>query len=410
MKSLINKYIFLTIYWSILLCAVFPVILGLGYIDEFFAFSIFGVMLFYHYYKKKLIPLSIRIYIVFVIFYLVYSVILSVNVTNSVLFDVVQQSKPFVAFWGVFYLYPFFSPTQQFSLRTLSLLVSVIIVVVVIALGMDSSIKFFTGHESGYGGLCMLIAILFYYYSKRTRRDIVIFFILLGLGLISGKSKFYGEFCVALYLFFFCKKKIRVSLKTFLSVAILLLGVIFVTKEKFDLYFVSAAKNEGDGIARVVLYMRSFDVLKDYFPLGAGFGTYGCYASSKFYSPLYYTYGMDTVYGLEPDPQHGNFVADTYYPSIIGEFGLPGCILLIIFWCSIIKRINKNYDEERNMDDYRLSVLLVSVFLIEGIAGPLLLANVGVPIMILLGLITGKSRQSSVVRVNSYYGVRSLKI
>ena len=50
------------------------------------------------------------------------------------------------------------------------------------------------------------------------------------------------------------------------------------------------------------------------------------------------------------------------------------------------------------------------VFLIEGIAGPLLLANVGVPIMILLGLITGKSRQSSVVRVNSYYGVRSLKI
>lgn len=392
MKPLINRYSYFTFYWSVLLCSVFPVILGLGYVDEFMAFSVFGVMLLYHLKNKKQIPLPVKLYFLFVVFYFVYSLLLSLNVISALLFDVIQQSKPFVAFWGVFYLYPSFSLPKQFSLRRLSIIVSVIIVGVIIVLGRENAIMFFTGHESGYGGLCLLIAIVYYYCSKRNKNNLIVFFTILGLGLLSGKAKFYGEFCVALYLFFLCKKKIKVSIKNIVSGTLLIMIIILATSEKFDLYFGSAARNEGDGIARVVLYLRSFDVLSDYFPLGSGFGTYASYASSKYYSQLYYRYGMNSVYGLEPDPQYGNFVADTYYPSIIGEFGLPGCLLLICFWMTIFKKINCNLDYNRNMDDYRISMLLVTTFLIEGIAGPLLLANVGVPIMMLLGLILCNSR------------------
>lgn len=387
MKSVINRYSYFSIYWSILLCSVFPVILGLGYIDEFMAFSVFGVMLLVLLKNKKKIPLPIKIYFLFVGFYFFYSVLLCLNVINAVLFDVIQQSKPFVAFWGMFYLCPTFSRPQQSSLRSLSFIITFIIIGVLFVLGVEDSILFFTGHESGYGGLCLLVALVYYFNSNRTKKDVVIFFLILSLGLLSGKSKFYGEFCVAFYLFFFCKKKIKVSVKTIISGALLVMIIILVTSEKFDLYFGTAMRNEGDGIARVVLYLRSFDVLSDYFPLGSGFGTYACFASSKYYSQLYYRYGMDKVYGLEPDPQNGNFVADTYYPSIIGEFGLPGCILLICFWMTIFKKINSNLDCNGNMEDYRISMLLVTTFLIEGIAGPLLLTNIGVPIMMLLGLI-----------------------
>lgn len=404
--SFIDKYLHFTIHWSILLCSVFPVFLGLGYIDEFMAFSVFGVMLFRYLNNGETIPLPIKIYFIFVCFYFIYSVLLSVNVISAIFFDVIQQSKPFVAFWGVYYLWPSFSDDRQLSLRNLSIIVSFIVVVVLLVLGSEDAILFFTGHESGYGGLCLLVAIFYYYYSNRTRKDVIIFFVILSLGLISGKSKFYGEFCVAVYLFFFCKNKIRLSLKTIASLTILLIGVVFVTKEKFDIYFVRAANDEADDIARVVLYYRSFDVLSDYFPLGAGFGTYACFASSKYYSPLYYKYGMDSVYGLEPDPQNGNFVADTYYPSIIGEFGPLGCILLICFWKNIIKKIYENFDDDGNLDNYRLGILLVSTFLIEGIAGPLMLANVGVPLMMVLGFVLCKSKHEQIMNLyqeeNSY--------
>ena len=396
MKSFINKYSCFSIYWSILLCSVFPIFLGLGYIDEFMAFSVFGVMLLYYLKQKIRIPLPVKVYFLFICFYFIYSVILSLNVINAILFDVIQQSKPFVAFWGIYYMCPQFSRPQQLSLRSLSLIVSIIIICVLLLLGGEDAIMFFTGHESGYGGLCLLTATLFYYNSGRTKNDLILFFIILGLGLISGKAKFYGEFCVALYLFLLCKKKIKISVKTIISGVLLVMVIVVATSEKLDMYFGSAVRNEGEGIARVVLYLRSIDVLADYFPLGSGFGTYACYASSKYYSQLYYKYGMDSVYGLEPDPQNGNFVADTYYPSIIGEFGIPGCVLLICFWMSVLKKIANNYCNNGNLDNYRLGLLLFSVFFIEGIAGPLLLANVGVPIMMVLGLILAVSKQPQV--------------
>lgn len=391
-KSFINSVTFYTIYWSALLCAVFPVLFGLGYIDEFLAFSIFGIMLLHHVSGKRRIPSFVRLYLFFVCFYFIYSILLSINVPRAVLLDIIQQSKPFVAFMGVFFLCPSISYKKQHTLCYLSLFILIIIIGVIVLLGRDNAIMFFTGHESGYGGLCMLTAILYYYYSERSKRDKIVFFTILVFGLFSGKAKFFGEFCIAVYLFFFCNKRIKVSVKTIVTGGLLLMAILLATSEKIDLYFGSAARNEGDGIARVVLYLRSIDVLKDFFPLGAGFGSYACFASSKYYSPLYYKYEMDRVYGLEPDPQYGNFVADTYYPSIIGEFGVPGIVLLFCFWLWVLRTINNNLKENDNMDDYRMALLLVAVFLIEGIAGPLMLANVGVPIMMLLALILCKSK------------------
>jgi len=365
-----------------------------GFLDEFFAFLFFFLMLCHYLSSHTIIPKPVRVFFVFIIIYFFYSIILHINTTGAILFDVIQHSKPYVAFWGAFYLFPCFKSRYQKGVIKSVFLFVLCTLLILLFYGPSAAIIRLTGHESGWGGAFIILACSYYYFSPRRKKDVIIMFVILSIGLFCGKAKFFGEYCIAIYLFFFCKKKIKISIKNVPGIIILLFFIVVVIWEKFNLYVVNAARGTGgDSIARVSLYLNSFNVLKDYFPLGSGFGTYASYASSKYYSSLYYDYGMNTVYGLEPDPQNGNFIADTYYPSIIGEFGIFGICLLIAFWSSILKVINNNLDLSSDMDDYRISILLMSSFLIEGIAGPLMLSNVGVPFMILFALVLNRSKK-----------------
>lgn len=74
--------------------------------------------------------------------------------------------------------------------------------------------------------------------------------------------------------------------------------------------------------ARGALYMTSGRIAMDYFPFGAGFGQYGGWISRKYYSPVYYKYGLSNIYGMSKNKT--NFMNDTYWPHILGELGLVG--------------------------------------------------------------------------------------
>jgi len=82
-----------------------------------------------------------------------------------------------------------------------------------------------------------------------------------------------------------------------------------------------------DKVARDALYINGFKIARDYFPLGAGFGTYGGYISYLIYSPLYYKYGLYKMWGLSP--QTGQFISDTFWPHIMGEIGFIGLIIYV---------------------------------------------------------------------------------
>jgi hypothetical protein len=74
--------------------------------------------------------------------------------------------------------------------------------------------------------------------------------------------------------------------------------------------------------ARVALYTGSFRIARDHFPLGAGVGRYGSHMSRVEYSPVYGEYGLDRVPGLrERNPR---YITDTFWPMILGEFGVGG--------------------------------------------------------------------------------------
>jgi hypothetical protein len=84
--------------------------------------------------------------------------------------------------------------------------------------------------------------------------------------------------------------------------------------------------------ARGTLYNTCVKIANDHFPLGTGFGTFGTEFSRKTYSIIYSIYGISSVWGLSQE--YSNFIADTYWPGIIGETGYIGliAILLLLFF------------------------------------------------------------------------------
>lgn len=101
--------------------------------------------------------------------------------------------------------------------------------------------------------------------------------------------------------------------------------------------------------------------MKDYFPLGVGFGKYASWYARIYYSEYYYKYNMDRVYGLEPS--NPVFATDTFWPTVFGETGFLGStiyiLLLVYIYSLLLRTIKNNYDYISNI--YSLFALLAFI-------------------------------------------------
>lgn len=81
-----------------------------------------------------------------------------------------------------------------------------------------------------------------------------------------------------------------------------------------------------DSTARSMLTSDSLDVALSFAPFGSGFGTFGSAvtADADYYSPLYYRYGYETVYGLSPLTP--SYISDTFWPTVIAQLGFVGAL------------------------------------------------------------------------------------
>lgn len=123
---------------------------------------------------------------------------------------------------------------------------------------------------------------------------------------------------LALYYFFAIKKKKRIGLEiSTVVIAIVLLGI-----SQFEYYFLS------EGAPRQMFVSGAVKLVKEYFPFGTGFATYGSSAAADFYSPLYYLLGFSNRWGMTETNQL--FLNDNYLPMIFGEFGIVVALLFLL--------------------------------------------------------------------------------
>ncbi len=331
-------------------------------------------------------------------FYLFYSLFaLHYNTPKAILSDYFIQIKPFIAFYIAYSMGIKFSLQQREFLKKLCIVLSGVMLLFIVS-GLGLKVFF---HPVYYGIISTLLFFIYYYccYNNMTQRDKIIMLLILTVGLLSTRSKFYGFYVIALYVSLLYTPSInsRITLKQILVGLIVLAGVIYVAWEKIDFYFISSGIFSGvttiedmdDSFARMALYIMAPEVLGDHLFLGSGLASYATYASGVVgYSEIMHIYGLDKVWGLlEGDCP---FISDTFFPEL-AQFGMIGIVLFFAFWRWIYRKIKIRQLDKASINLYKMGLLIIAFLFIEAVAGSAFLQASGITIMILLGFIVRES-------------------
>ena len=222
-----------------------------------------------------------------------------------------------------------------------------------IRFGIKSQQIFFT-HPTYLASFSVIIIILLSVNlreHKENKKYIILMLLVLASTLRFKSIAFIPIYMYLYYIVFKKQRKLQL-----LDVGILcVLGGVFAISQVME-YF-----NNPDW-ARNVLTMNSLNIAKDNFPIGTGFGTYASWASGESYSNIYYDYNISTTWGISPD--FYEFIADTFWPMIIGQFGVLGLGIYIY----ILLRIYKNIMNNDNLDYYFGQILTLLYLIILSIA------------------------------------------
>ncbi len=350
--------------------------------------------------KDKKRSNEIKWYILIMCFYLIYSLVIRITTSKGVVLDFLQQLRPYAVFYLTWMMAPQFSVKQKKWIKRIML--ATFGAYVVIWYVNPSLIDPFTSaatnmssrESAALGQIALSCAMIYYLFSKQTRtnRNIAILFMLFGL--ISGKSKFFGECVVFIALVTFVRNKINyTSPATIIKLVMLGAVVLYFTWGKFSAYYVEGFKEDAAAMARPATYSAGMQIMfHDYIPFGSGLGSFGVAAAAKEYSPLYYKYNLDKIWGLTPD--NPMFLADAFYPTL-AEFGIVGLLLFLVFW----KRRLKEANNIPNMIYYRMALMCIFALALESMADTSYLSGKGMGYFMILALClnSGRYRQRRII-------------
>lgn len=373
---------FFTLYWIIYFptCIAYNDFPGFSSIDEI----MMGILFVYtflkysnrsinrHPWREFMVCLSV------IAFYTLYSLMLGVNVAGGVWLDLMQEIRPYSIIFCTWILNPRFTKRQKkWMLGTMVLTLFSWIVY------HPESIESANAEFPVLGQLAICTGMSWYLLTEDTKRNRYIALALVLTGMFAPKFKFMGEVVCFIAFIFFVKKKLNFqSTKTILFACILVIVVLAVTWTRFDAYYVSGLSN--DNLARPMTYKTSLVILGDYFPFGPGMGTFACNGAWKYYSPLYYEYNLNQVWGLG---EGGGFICDAYYPTL-AQFGIVG----VFFFCWFWKRRLVAFNQIVDMRYYRVAMLTFCCLAIEQTADSSWLSGKGMGYCMLIALCLNANR------------------
>lgn len=381
MRGISNFY---TWFWIIYfpVCIAFTYVVNFDWSDEILTVALLGYafMKLRFLAKDKGRKTEINIYIGLMIFYLAYSFFIKITTPRGILFDFMQQLRPYAVFYLTWMMAPDFTPKQKKRIKWVMLL-SFFGYLIAFKFKPSLVTPYGSGESAALGQIALCCAMIYYLFSKQTKRNRNIAILIMLLGLISGKSKYFGECVVFIALVIFVKSKINfTSVSTLLKVAALGSVVIFFTWTKFNAYYVEGFQEEAEAMARPATYETGIKIMfKDYIPFGSGFGSFGTAAAAKEYSPLYYKYQLNTIWGL--NPENPMFLADAFYPTL-AEFGLVGLFFFLWFWKRRLWEANKIH----NLIYYRMALMCILALALESTADSSYLSGKGMGYFMILAL------------------------
>lgn len=388
MKAITKFY---TWFWIIYfpMCIAFAATVDFDWSDEILTVLLLTYALGKRRYmvKSKQRTTEISIYILLMVFYLAYSLIIQVTTPRGVFLDILQQLRPYAVFYLTWMMAPDFSPKQKKRIKWV-MLFSFFGYLILFKIKPSVVTPYGGGESAALGQIALCCAMVYYLFSKQTKRNRNIAILIMLLGLISGKSKYFGECVVFIALVIFVKSKINfTSISTLLKVAALGCVVIFFTWTKFNAYYVEGFQDDAQEMARPLAYETGMKIMfQDYIPFGSGFGSFGTAAAAKEYSPLYYKYQLNTIWGLTPE--NPMFLADAFYPTL-AEYGIVGLFFFLWFWKKRLWECNKI----TNIVYYRMALMAILALALESTADSSFLSGKGMGYFMVLALCLNSGRQ-----------------
>ena len=380
-------YLYISIIFGIYLYTInIPFV---QYMDETFAMGLFLFYLINRHYKSN----EFKSFLIIIVFYILYSIFIGITNINAILMDVVIQTKPFVTFYCASLLGLQLSNKGKLVVKSLILTLSFLTIILTL---VDYNFVMYNlfGHPSRYGTFFTLSGFIYYYCSDKSKKALRNTIILWVCMLACMKVKSIAFFAIAFFLIINIKKMFKSFHLNFKTIFFLLLAIVLMmifAWERFSSFYIEngiEANSIEEMYARPSLYYTAWEIFKDYFPFGSGFGTFASHASAVYYSRLYYDYGISNIFGLQPDAP--DFVSDTYFP-VLAQFGVVGvCLFFLFMW----KRTREYWGIYKKGDTKEMMVmkfLILIYFFIESTSDSTLIQNRGVVMMFILALYQNES-------------------
>lgn len=415
LQRFINNAFYSIFIFTLVFGVTFYDALPFTFVDELCAVMLCALYAYYVFHTKewsvnKFFLATLGVFF----FYLIYSFAIHNNSKAAIVSDFIIQLKPYLAFFTVYAFAPVLNKQMKKNLQFLALIFAAYLLMIgIISLFNDTILDILLHHPSRLATASTIMALLYLYCSEYTMKDKIIFLAILAISILSGRSKAYGFFVIAMFLVFYINDNFKLKFNT-KNVTIATIAIAFTTIvawDKINFYFIQGgfgdARTESDLYARMALYYFSTQVIADYFPFGPGFATYATYTSGQYYSPLYNNYHMDIMHGLTKD--NPTFMADTYYPAL-AQFGIVGICLFFIFWIIICKKAIKLFNTSQNRLAFMVSLSIIAFFLIECTSDATITHNRGLFMMMLLALSLRGTSEHSINETNTNINHESLTI
>ena len=339
---------------------------------------------------------------------LVSSVVNRYQGISPVIMDLVIFLKPFGVYFSArillqnFNLECFYKKHKKILTTTLFILVALVSIQYILEVfpwhgerhGIMTLKLYFT-HPSRFAYAVAFIFILLYPFLIRSSSGRAILLLILCIGLLSTRYKYYGFVAVAIFSLFYLRnqKIIKVS-NYFMPVLVLVAIVVFISYEQISFYF--SPKAYELGYARVVLSVTSAFIANDHFPLGGGFSTFASHYSDVYYSPLYEKYNISTVYGLSENAPV-SLIADAFWAMILGQFGYIGFVMYTLVFALYLRLFIGFFNKlgPSFVKDFVFSGILVLVLLIvESSSDSTITQSRGIAAFLLLAVVVSTARAS----------------
>jgi hypothetical protein len=387
-----------------------------SFIDELMTFLFFFLALpiFFHNSKVKMFAFEIKVlalYLIILSIGLGSLIVMRKQEIASGLFDTIVFSKALVMYFACRILFLNFNYLDlSASYRKVMASTALFIFLLVISnklfqlfpytdirFGIMSEELFFR-HPSRFAFYAIFTFCILLPFAKKSDKlySNGLLLLILSIGLFSLRIKYIGFFVVAMIALIAFKKikHIRMKNPKIISSGLIALFLLFIVAyQQVDFHYSGESLELGYG--RAVLLYKAFDLGNEYFPFGAGFGTYGSYYSGVNYSQVYYDLEVDRVYGLAPDNFH--YIADTFWPMLLGQFGYLGLICFIFIVILFLRKMITLYNRAiRNREKllYLSGILLMLALLIASSGDAIFTQNRAVASFLYFSLIINYAQTS----------------